>query len=179
MYICQHSHDLQPSTDPSENVDWTSASRLYANLHEMPSFISTHRQSALHASHTINVDPNLLQGKQLLVYNTVKQHLESNNPTPLHMIVSGTAGTGKSYIINCLKLLLQSKLRVTAPTGVAAFNIDGYTLHSLFNLPTKGEFKELYGQQLHLIQQSFSAVRYIIIDEMSMVGRKLFGQVDK
>lgn len=179
MYICQHSHDLQPATDPSENVDWTSASRLYTNLHEMPSFISTHRRLILHTNNTHNVNPNLLQGKQLFVYNTVKQHLESNNPTPLYMIVSGTAGTGKSYIINCLKLLLQSKLRVTAPTGVAAFNIEDYTLHSLFNLPTKGEFRELHGQQLHLIQQSFLAVEYIVIDETSMVGRKLFGQVDK
>lgn len=95
------------------------------------------------------------------------------------MIVSGTAGTGKSYIINCLKLLLQVKLRVAAPTGVAAYNIEGYTLHSLFNLPTKGDFKQLQGQQLHLIQQSFSQVEYLILDEMSMVGRKLFGQVDK
>ena len=179
MYICQHTHDLQPSTDPSENDDWTSGSRLYSNLHEIPSYISTHRQSALHASNTSNVDPNLLVGKQLLVYNTIKQHFESNNPIPLHMIVSGTVGTGKSYIINCLRLLLQSKLRVTAPTGVAAFNIEGYTLHSLFNLPAKGKFKELHSQQLHLIQLSFSGVKYIIIDEMSMIGRKLFGQVDK
>ena len=179
MYICQHSHDLQPATDPNENVDWTSASRLYTNLHEMPSFISTHKQLVLHTNNTHNVDPNLLQEKQLLVYNTVKQHLESNNPTPLYMIVSGTAGTGKSYIINCMKLLLQSKLRFTAPTGVAAFNIEGYTLHSLFNLPTKGEFRELQGQQLHLIQQSFLSVEYIVIDEMSMIRRKLFGQVDE
>ena len=75
MYIYQHSHDLQPATDQNENVDCTSASHLCTNLHEMPSFISTHKQL------------------QLLVYNTVKQ---SNNPTPLYMIVSGTAGARKS-----------------------------------------------------------------------------------
>ena len=79
------------------------------------------------------------------------------------MIVSGTAGTGKSYINNCLKLLLQSKLRVAAPTVVAAYNIEGYTLHSLFNLPTKSTFRELQGQQQHVIQQSFSEVKYIIL----------------
>ena len=58
------------------------------------------------------------------------------------MIVSGTAGTGKSYLIHCLRLILQCQLVVAAPTGVAAFNIDGYTLHSLLSLPTRGDLEE-------------------------------------
>ena len=95
------------------------------------------------------------------------------------MIVSGTASTGKLYIINCLKLLLQSKLCVAAPTVVAAYNIERYTLPFTFNLPTKGSFRELQSQQLHVIQQSFSEVKYVIIDKMSMIGRKLLGQIDK
>jgi len=73
---------------------------FYTNLHEVLSFISTQRQSPLHVSNAFNVDPNLLQGKQLLVYSTVKQHFESNDTSPLYMTVSGTAGTSKSYIIN-------------------------------------------------------------------------------
>ena len=66
-----------------------------------------------------------------------------------------------------------------APTGVAAFNVHGYTLHSLLHLPTRGEFKDLQGESLDDLQKSMNGVRYIIIDEMSMVGRKMFGQVDK
>ena len=93
--------------------------------------------------------------------------------------MSGTAGTGKSFLINCLRLLLSDKLRVAAPTGVAAFNVDGGTLHSLLSLPTKGEFKELEGERLHKFQQSLADMKYLIIDEMSMVGRKMFGQIDK
>ena len=60
---------------------------------------------------------------------------------------------------------------------MAAFNIAGHTLHSLLGLPTKTEFKEL-GDRLNQLQQSFSSIKYIIIDEMSMVGRKAFAQVD-
>ena len=67
---------------------------------------------------------------------------------------------------------------MAAPTGVAAFNIDGHTLHSLLRLPTKGEFKDLQGEHLHQLQQSLANMEYLIIDEMSMVGRKTFGQVD-
>ena len=93
--------------------------------------------------------------------------------------MSGTAGTGKSYLIHCLRLLLKDKVHVLAPTGVAAFNVDGNTLHSLLCLPTKGEFKDLEGERLNKIQQSLLTMEYLIIDEMSMVGRKMFGQVDR
>ena len=109
----------------------------------------------------------------------VQQHHTAINPPPLRMVVSGTAGTGKSYLIHCLRLLLKDKLLVAAPTGVAAFNVDGHTLHSLLSLPTRGEFKDLEGERLNKLQQLFSAVKYIIIDEMSMVGRKTLGQVDR
>ena len=95
--------------------------------------------------------PENLQGKQLQVYNIVQTHYESSNPPPLHIIVSGTAGTGKSYLIHCLRLLLNKQLCVTAPTGVAAFNVEGHTLHSIFALPTRGEFKELAGNHLHQV----------------------------
>ena len=91
------------------------------------------------------------------------------------MIVSGTAGTGKSYLIHCLRLLLQDKVRVVAPTGVAAFNVDGNTLHSLLSLPTKGDFKDLQGETLNKIQQSLAGMEYQIIDEMF----EMFGQVDR
>jgi len=67
----------------------------------------------------------------------------SVNTNPLRMIVSRTAGTGKSYLIMFLKSLLGHHLIITAPTGVAAFNVNGYTLHSMLRLPVKGDFKDL------------------------------------
>ena len=61
---------------------------------------------------------------------------------------------------------------------MAAFNVDGHTLHSLLSLPTKIDFKGLEGDRLHQLQQSLSTTKYLIIDEMSMVGR-ILGQVDR
>ena len=182
MLICQHNAEFGQATGEEEDCDWSLAARAYTELREMPSYIAQQRQefvaqSALtttaHASH--------LQGKQLQAYTAVRDHSESRDPNrpPLRMVVSGTAGTGKSYLIQCLKLLLKDRLCVAAPTGVAAFNVDGYTLHSLLSLPVKGDFKPLEGKRLQTIQQTLAAVDYIIIDEMSMVGRKMFGQVDR
>ena len=182
MLICQQNAEFGHATGEEDDCDWSLAARAYTELREMPSYIAQQRQefvaqSALtttaHASH--------LQGKQLQAYTAVRDHSESSDPNrpSLRMVVSGTAGTGKSYLIQCLKLLLKDRLCVAAPTGVAAFNVDGYTLHSLLSLPVKGDFKPLEGKRLQTIQQTLAAVDYIIIDEMSMVGRKMFGQVDR
>jgi len=64
-----------------------------------------------------------------------------------------------------------------APTGVAAFSVGGFTLH--YHLPTHGEVKALEGERLQQLRQRFSVVDYLIIDEMPMLGRKIFGQVDQ
>ena len=52
-------------------------------------------------------------------------------------------------------------------------------MHSALRLPTKGEMIRLEGDALRQLQESLAGVKYIIIDEMSMVGRKIFGQVDQ
>ena len=179
MLICQRNTDIEPSADGQPDFDWTQACQSYPNVEEAPLFISQQRQAAGQHVFTTSADPAKLQEKQLQVYTTVQQHYTAIDPPPLRMIVSGTAGTGKSYLIHCLRLLLQHQLRVAAPTGVAAFNVDGHTLHALLSLPTRGEFKDLEGERLNKLQQSFQAIKYIIIDEMSMVGRKTLGQVDR
>ncbi len=179
MLVCQRSAELEPNTDSQDQVDWACAAQAYPNLEEMPSFISRQRDAATQQSFTTLADPSRLEGKQLQAYTIVRDHMDAESPPPLRMIISGTAGTGKSYLIHCLRLLLQDQVRVAAPTGVAAFHIEGQTLHALLSLPTKGEFKDLEGERLHQMQQSLASMAYFIIDEMSMVGRKIFGQVDK
>ena len=61
-----------------------------------------------------------------------QQFITGCNPSPLHMIVSGTAGTGKSYLISAIKQGLGDSC---ATTGMAAFNICGKTIYSCLQLP--------------------------------------------
>ena len=179
MLVCQRNAQLDSSPETAGPVDWESAAHAYPNLEEAPSFISRHRDAATHQAFTTTAHPINLQGKQLEAYSIVSDHMNSDSPPPVRMITSGTAGPGKSYLIHCLRLLLQHQVRVAAPTGVAAFNIEGQTLHGLLKLPTKGDFKDLEGERLHNMQQSLNDMSYLIIDEMSMVGRKMLGQVDR
>ena len=55
--------------------------------------------------------------------------------TPPVVFVTGSAGTGKSTLIDVLRYELDKNLVVVAPTGVAALNVQGQTIHSLFQLP--------------------------------------------
>ncbi|KAI8522135.1 hypothetical protein Bbelb_018890 [Branchiostoma belcheri] len=83
---------------------------------------------------------------QQQVFNTVKQHFlllnrhqadqASPKPQPLRLFVTGGAGCGKSFLIKVLNEYLirtsncpTSSVMLTAPTGVAAYNIGGSTLH--------------------------------------------------
>ena len=180
MMLCHGHPEFQHGDSKAiENVDWSAAAKKYEELNEMPSFIAQQCQQYVHSSCDPKIDPQKLQGKQLEAYDVVQDHYHSKeHRSPLRMIISGTAGTRKSYLSKCLKKLLGDHLRVTAPTGGAAYNVHGYTLHSLLGIPISGDFRDLEGQRLSILQESLAGVDYLIIDEMSMVGRKLFGQID-
>ena len=64
---------------------------------------------------------------QYLAFKIVKDHFtisnENLNGKPLFLLIKGIAGSGKSYVIDALRNLLQSKCRVLAYTGKAAFNV--------------------------------------------------------
>jgi len=62
--------------------------------------------------------------------------LDLMNNTGENIFLTGDAGTGKSYVTNeWLSSLDRSKVAVCAPTGIAALNINGETLHRMFNIP--------------------------------------------
>ena len=101
---------------------------------------------------------------------------------PLRLIVCGTAGTGKSKIIHLLRSHLRNARRVVAPSGVAAHNIGGVTIHSLLHLPInggrQGELPVPSPQVMRVMQTARNGVKYLIIDERSCVGHRMLYQID-
>lgn len=55
------------------------------------------------------------------------------------MIITGIAGSGKSYVIDAIKCLLKQQCRICSFVGIAAFNVSGTTLHCLLQLPVRGK----------------------------------------
>lgn len=89
----------------------------------------------------------------------------------LLMYLGGTAGSGKSRVIDAVRYFAQSWARTrsvmcAAPTGVAAANVDGSTLHSLLKLSLGGTTKKAPQSLVEL----FTGVVLIIIDELSMIS---------
>ncbi len=55
--------------------------------------------------------------------------------TGCNLFLTGKAGTGKTTFLHNIRKNCNKRMVVTAPTGVAAINAGGVTLHSLFQLP--------------------------------------------
>ncbi|GBC22271.2 ATP-dependent DNA helicase PIF1-like [Rhizophagus irregularis DAOM 181602=DAOM 197198] len=71
-----------------------------------------------------------------------------------------------------------SPVIVLAPTGVAAFNIHGTTIHSTFSILINSSDLSIEGERLKTLQKKLNGVNYVIIDEKSMLGRHMLFVVD-
>jgi len=178
--------------EADSQVDWSAAARQLPNdvLRECPKWISSQRHLSEDSSNSPwyrqlpPVDVTTLNPKQQHAYDLIKAHyiqlLQGENPPPLHAIVSGTAGTGKSYLIGAIAQLLNDHCILTGTTGMASFNICGKTLHSALQLPVhQSSQRELQGAALQRLQLRLKDKHYLIIDEMSMMGHKMLAWVDK
>lgn len=86
------------------------------------------------------------------------------------VFISGKAGTGKSFLINEIKKVLKRNYVVLAPTGVAASNVKGQTIHSLFSIKPFGILnKESANWVKGWKRRMYDNIQTIIIDEVSMV----------
>ncbi|WP_374313997.1 ATP-dependent RecD-like DNA helicase [Microbacterium sp.] len=95
-----------------------------------------------------------------------------------HVFVTGRAGTGKSTLLQHLAWNTSKQIAVCAPTGVAALNVEGQTIHSLFRLPigliAKGEI-----EQSDAARKILNAIDTLVIDEISMVNADLMDAIDR
>lgn len=91
--------------------------------------------------------------------------------THTNLFIQGQAGTGKSTFIKYLKKHSQKRIRLVAPTAIAALNIEGATIHSMFNLPL-GDFlipREVLSTRRRKLKTILKKTDILIIDEVSML----------
>ncbi|XP_002733238.1 uncharacterized protein LOC100378309, partial [Saccoglossus kowalevskii] len=132
-----------------------------------------------------------LNDRQCDIFYTVRKWCLSKcngiHVEPFHMFLSGGAGTGKSHLIKAIyyeasRILAHTVPRpddisvlLTAPTGVAAFNIDALTIHSTFAIAVDAKlpYQPLGEEKINTIRSKLANLQILIIDEISMVDKRL------
>jgi len=92
------------------------------------------------------------------------------------VFVTGNAGTGKSTLIRYLRRTLDKAIVVLAPTGVAALNVGGMTIHSFFHFPPK--IQDVKDIKVPADCRLYQKVDLLIVDEVSMLRCDLLDAMD-
>ena len=108
--------------------------------------------------------------------------LELINKTSVNIFLTGKAGTGKTTFLKYLRDNCEKAFAVAAPTGIAAINANGQTLHSLFQLP----FCPFLPDKINIDSNISSykkaellcSLKLLIIDEVSMLRADLLDAID-
>ena len=129
------------------------------------------------------------------------QHIDLDNPefqdawsvlqrTHRSVFLTGKAGTGKSTFLKYIRDNIKKKTVVLAPTGIAAVNVGGQTMHSFFKIPFKPMVPDdpdyanpaRMRKMLRYTKEKVKLIReleLIIIDEISMVRADIIDFVDR
>jgi ATP-dependent exoDNAse (exonuclease V) alpha subunit len=94
-----------------------------------------------------------------------------------NLFVTGRAGTGKSTLLRCIRDLVPGEMVIVAPTGLAAVNVGGQTIHSFFGFPPRliqsGDIRRARNGRL------MRRLKFLVIDEVSMVRSDLMWAIDQ
>ena len=94
-----------------------------------------------------------------------------------HLFITGKAGTGKSTLLQYFKEKTKKKIVVVAPTGIAAINVGGSTIHSFFRFPprlvTRDDVRAIRNKR-----ELFASLDAVVIDEVSMVRADIMDAID-
>ena len=135
---------------------------------------------------TRSVETDTLQdarNESMAYYLAEEFALHTNRP----LFITGKAGTGKTTFLRKLREQTPKNMAVVAPTGVAAINAGGMTIHSFFQLPvrtlipTPQSYKQLFAEQ-RLTQRKRNLIYHLemlVIDEISMVRADVLDAIDQ
>jgi len=108
-----------------------------------------------------------------------KKALNVMKNTRRHLFLTGKAGTGKSTLLEYFRYHTRKNVAVLAPTGVAALNIKGQTIHSFFRFKPDVTLDKVTAIVKDPGNNLYQKLDMVVIDEISMVRADLLDCVDK
>jgi hypothetical protein len=126
--------------------------------------------------------------QKVIVYNAVDTVIKflNNDPTykPMRATIMGSAGTGKSFIINTIISMVRSltgsndTVQIAAPSGAAAFNVQGSTIHNLLGVGVTNPEKGLTKNTKSRLLEQLERLLVLIIDKRSMISSKVLAATE-
>jgi len=185
-------HPNQIRSDPvgrrviDEAEGWTTIENVDQIESQIDDYLANYRRAATVGRMRIPaLSENMMSEQQRAVMSLCREQYMDTHHFRKRVIVQGKAGTGKSALIKSIGQHLDSQephsksYEILAPTGAAAFNIDGTTIHSGLRIPINGNMSPLNGENLRNLQLHFQKIRFIIIDEYSMVRTRLLYKIHR
>ncbi len=116
---------------------------------------------------------------QIEINTEFKRALELLENSSRNLFITGNAGTGKSTLLAHFKETTKKNVAILAPTGVAALNVDGQTIHSFFLIPPNITPDKVLEHKLSEKRKKLiSTLDMIVIDEASMLRADLLDCID-
>jgi ATP-dependent exoDNAse (exonuclease V) alpha subunit len=106
-----------------------------------------------------------------------KYALDVLEKTNRSLFITGRAGTGKSTLLQLFRNTTKKKNVVCAPTGIAALNVKGQTIHSLFGFPPRLILAK--DVKKSSFRKWFKKLEVLFIDEISMVRADVLDAIDR
>ena len=126
---------------------------------------------------TFNCEAGRMLAGQLIKTDDFETALRFLDEGAGNLFVTGRAGTGKSTLLREFRDQLQEDAVVVAPTGLAAVNVGGQTIHSFFGFPPRLIAPEDIRRSRN--GRVMRRMRFLIIDEVSMVRSDLMWAIDQ
>lgn len=170
--------------------DWTADAATYGDVGRLVHAVEVSKEQHEFAAHTAEAPDVQLTVEQSAVVRILDRQIAAaqgfDGPRPpMRVIVQGKAGCGKSTTIAVMKSRIVAafgprSFLLVAPTGAAADNIDGETIHGALLLPVPmSGFAPLTGERAKMFQERMEPVRFLIVDEYSMIGLPILGMMER
>lgn len=123
----------------------------------------------------------MLDRPALLLNDDFRHTLDVLEKTDRSLFITGRAGTGKSTLLQLFRNTTRKKTAVLAPTGVAALNVQGQTIHSFFGFAPRIVTAKEASRRVTMkhLKRLYQNVQVIVVDEISMVRADILDGMDR
>ena len=179
IYKATQSSNSNNSPKPYSNV---------SNTHTYPSQIASSPKSPYNnpehkppIQKTTGLRTEIKEIDDIKLGDEQKRVYDLMNGSNENLFITGKAGTGKSVLLQYFVKHTSKQVAVVAPTGVAALNVGGQTIHSFFSMGLDIQDPDDYSQVSDMgykRKEILNGIQTLVIDEISMVSADIMDMID-